>query len=109
MFVFCRIYYQKNEYFSVPQSCAGVFLSDGSNIDTATILSCPALAAVAVNFTSTDCESSFDKICEAAYTDNPPFSCTIDENPDFLTTLGNSCIFYFHSIACLFFNVYLFI
>lgn len=84
----CSIYYQKNAYFSVPASCAGVFLPDGSNINDKAIDGCPDLLAIAVNFTTTDCESSFEKICDAAYTDNPPFSCTIEERPDFLTTLG---------------------
>lgn len=84
----CSIYYQKNEYFTVPQSCSGVFLPDASNFNAHTIATCPGLLEIAANFTSTDCESSFEKICSAAYTDNPPFSCTIDEHPDFLTTLG---------------------
>lgn len=74
---------------SVPPSCAASFsLPDQTRLAPQVVDSCPALAAIAVNFTSTSCPASFAKICSAAYTDNPPFSCTQEINPDFLTTLG---------------------
>jgi hypothetical protein len=84
----CSIYYQNNLFFEVPQSCAGHFPSTKS-VTLEALRTCPALEAAYLNFTSVNCAESFETICQAEYTDNPPFSCTDSETPDFLTTLGD--------------------
>lgn len=73
----------------MPASCAGAFASP-SEVTLAALYSCPALSSLATNFTSTDCPASFSKVCQAEYTDNPPYSCTRSVSPEFLTTLGSS-------------------
>jgi len=83
------IYYQNNEYIAVPTACQGLY-SKASDATIATLYTCAALATLTSAFYDDDCESSFTSICEAAYTDNPPFSCSTEEAPDFLTTLGSS-------------------
>ena len=73
----------------MPAACAHMFNpSSAESLSMDTLEQCAAISALKANFTATNCASSFDKICAAAYTDNPPFSCTINLQPDFLTTLG---------------------
>ncbi len=73
----------------MPAACAHVFNpSSEQSLSMETLEQCAAISALKANYTATDCAASFDKICAAAYTDNPPFSCTIKLRPDFLTTLG---------------------
>ena len=84
-----RIYYQNSEFLRVPFSCEGIFNSPtDAHITTQSLYGCRALAAVVRNFTTNNCEASFSKICAESYTDNPPFSCSTNVRPDFLTTLG---------------------
>jgi hypothetical protein len=83
------VYYQDNQYFSVPPSCAGAF-GGADKVDSTSLYQCHALARIANNFTSSKCDDSFSKVCRAAYTDNPPYSCTQATKPDFLTTLGSA-------------------
>jgi hypothetical protein len=64
--------------------------SSYADISLSDIRSCPAAAETLNSFVGSDCPGSFNKLCRATYTDNPPFSCTIDQQPDFLTTLGMS-------------------
>jgi hypothetical protein len=74
-------------------SCAAAFgYGDVNDMTFDMVRVCPDLAAAVANYTATSCASSFDDICNAAYTDNPPFSCTVALHPDFLTTLGKSAI-----------------
>lgn len=87
--VFCRIYYQNHEYITVPTSCAGMFDST-ADATLSALYTCPGLAALATSFTASDCSDSFAKVCQAEYTDNPPYSCTKTNSPDFLTTLGSA-------------------
>jgi len=79
----------------MPAACAHVFnpssSEDSLTIDT--LEQCAAISALKSNYTANNCAASFDKICAAAYTDNPPFSCTINLKPDFLTTLGKDKLF----------------
>jgi hypothetical protein len=88
---FLRIYYQDVTYLRIPASCAGAFGDPTTELyDPSELQNCEELALVAANFTSSSCPASFVDICTAAYTDNPPFSCTIGLHPDFLTTLGTA-------------------
>lgn len=52
------------------------------------IKSCSGTRSLYDKFATDNCADSFDTVCDAAYTDNPPFSCETQENPDLLTTLG---------------------
>ena len=100
---FCRIYYQNNHYYTMPAACAHVFNpSTAASLSIDTLEQCAAISALKANFTATNCEASFDKICAAAYTDNPPFSCTINLQPDFLTTLGRESA---HKMILLLFKI----
>lgn len=54
------------------------------------ISSCPSLAALVGNFTSIDCADSFEDVCQAEYTDNPPYSCTKETTAAIITVLGTS-------------------
>lgn len=85
-----RIYYQNNHYHTMPATCTSVFSTpqDASTTTVEALYECAAVSALVANYTAINCADSFDKICEASYTDNPPFSCTSHERPDFLTTLG---------------------
>ena len=89
----CRIYYQKDTFIVVPHSCAGVFGDPNLNALSSDMLTnCPALSSLVTNFISTDCPASFADICEAEYTNNPPFSCANTYKQDILTTLGTHFI-----------------
>lgn len=84
---FCRIYYQDNEHFSVPSSCQGYI----DTKDNATqLLSCEGVASLYDTFTTTTCEASYSVICEAAFTDNPPFSCEKTTYPSWITNLATA-------------------
>jgi len=74
----------------MPDSCTSVFSTaqDPSTTTVAALYQCAAVSALVANYTAINCAASFEKICDASYTDNPPFSCTSHERPDFLTTLG---------------------
>ena len=84
-----RIYYQNNEFFAIPDACKGMY-SSTAEVTTASLSTCSALYTIATNFTTTNCANSFEDVCEAEYTNNPPFTCTTTITPDFLTTLGSS-------------------
>ena len=73
----------------MPNACSGIY-SATTQVTEQSLYQCPQLAAIVLNFTTVNCESSFAKICQAEYTDNPPFSCTKETTPEFLTTLGSA-------------------
>ena len=37
-----------------------------------------------------DCIASYDKICTTVFTENPPFACTYDSGPSFLSVFANA-------------------
>lgn len=73
----------------MPEDCSGIF-SGTDGITDEKINNCPSLAALVGNFTSIDCADSFDDVCQAEYTDNPPFSCTKETTESIITILGSS-------------------
>lgn len=89
MISYFRIYYQNNKFIPVPDDCAGI-ASDTSGFTKNKMLDCKSLRALMYNFTSVDCEDSYEEICQAEYTDNPPYSCTRETTDDILTVLGSS-------------------
>lgn len=54
------------------------------------MLDCPAVASLVTNLVDVQCPASFDTICTASYTDNPPFSCETTTYPSWLTTIGTA-------------------
>eukprot|EP01039_Chlorochromonas_danica_P003631 gene3631-3976_t len=81
------IYYQDNEHFSVPSSCQGYI----DTKDNATeLLSCEGVASLYDTFTTTTCEESYSVVCEAAFTNNPPFSCEKTTYPSWITNLATA-------------------
>lgn len=86
-FFFRRIFYQKNSYLSIPIPCRG-YVSNSNESES--LLSCPELATMKSNFTSINCKNSFTTVCTNEYTDNPPFSCSRDIYPTFITTIATA-------------------
>lgn len=84
---FDGLYYQINQYIGVPSECQG-YANTPSQV--ADILECPEMQILFNNFTGTHCSQTFDKVCTASYTDNPPFSCSRTLDPDFLTAVGSA-------------------
>lgn len=82
------VYYQNNEYITIPASCAGLV----SNVsDIATILTlCPAVKNVSDTFTSTNCRNSYSTVCDSIYTNNPPYSCTKTVYTPLITILATA-------------------
>lgn len=82
-----RFYYQNNIYIDVPTSCSGAITmkSQAKNL-----LSCSAVATAQSTFLTNTCSTSYDKVCDQEYTENPPFSCTKDTYPTTLTNLSTS-------------------
>lgn len=74
-------------FFDVPESCVG-YISKVH--DASRILECPAVKIMQDQFVSSNCSNSFTKVCESEYTDNPPFSCSRDVYPNFLTVIGTA-------------------
>ncbi|RYH29345.1 hypothetical protein EON65_08780 [archaeon] len=81
------MYYQSNQFFSVPINCQES-ISNPSAVDS--LVACPSMATIYNAFVSSVCEDSFEKVCKAAYTDNPPFSCSKTVYPTWITCLATA-------------------
>lgn len=83
------IYFQNNTFLQVIKSseCAGWISSANNGMD---LLSCPSIATQQSDFIDSTCTASIDTVCATAYTDNPPFSCSRDVYPGWLTSLGTA-------------------
>ena len=82
-----RLYYQKNEFFPFPESCSRLY-SSPTDITLQSLSRCTSEQSTYNKFFNTSCIDSFSTICNAAYTNNPPFSCERYIHPDVLTTIG---------------------
>ena len=84
---FFSIYYQINQFYNLPDTCAHMYTST-EEVTITSLADCSAMETVYSGFISDTCSDSFESICQAEYTDNPPFSCKEKVSPDFLTAFG---------------------
>lgn len=88
MIFFNSIHYQNNGWIAVPSECAGALSGYTSSLEE--VEACSALYDSYTSYVSSNCAASFSPICAAAYTNNPPYSCTKQVTENILTVLGAS-------------------
>ena len=54
------------------------------------LMQCNDMIAVKNDYVTSTCPDSITKVCTSAYTDNPPFSCSKDTYPTFITTIATA-------------------